>query len=57
MGLHDNASTLPWGGALGCRLSLETAILKKPKSYVVEQCNLYKLRFVGHLFSLRFMNL
>ena len=40
--VHDNASTLPWGGALGCRLSLKTAILKRPKSYVVERCNLYK---------------
>ena len=35
--LHDNASTLPCGGALGCRLSLKTTILKKPKSYVVER--------------------
>ena len=35
--LHDNASTVPWGGALGCRLSLKTAILKKPKSHVVER--------------------
>ena len=32
----------PRGGALGCRLSLKTAILKRPKSYVVERCNLYK---------------
>ena len=36
------ASTVPWGAALGCQLSLKTTILKRPKSYVVERCNLYK---------------
>ena len=27
----------PWGGAVGCRLSLKTTILQKPKRYVVER--------------------
>ena len=37
----------PGGGTLGCRLSLKTAILKRPKSYVVEWCNLYKKTVCG----------
>ena len=37
----------PGGGALGCRLSLKTTILKKLKSYVVERCNLYKKTVCG----------
>ena len=37
----------PRGGALGCRLSLKTAILKRPKSYVLERCNFYKKTVCG----------
>ena len=42
------------GGALGCQLSLKTAILKRPKSYVLERCNLYKNTICGPSLQLEF---
>ena len=47
-------SRCPGGGAFGCRLSLKTAILKRPKSYVLERCNLYKKRVCGPPLQLEF---
>ena len=47
-------SSCPGGAALGCRLSLKTAILKRPKRYVLERCNLYKETVCGPSFQLEF---
>ena len=44
----------PKGVALGCRLSLKTPILKRPKTYVVERCNLYKKTVCGPSLQLEF---